>query len=66
MMGSASSHKASAAGRLNSRPYSMARFWLAIAEAVWPARSSRASSGSRAVPMAMPTTPRGSCAMRSA
>ena len=64
--GSASSHSASAAGRLSIRPNSMARFWLAIADWAWPARSWRASSGSSAVPMAMPTTPSGNCAMRSA
>ena len=44
----------------------MARFWLAIAASLAPERSWRASSGSSAVPIAMPITPSGNWAMRSA
>ena len=66
IIGSARIHSAAVEGRLNSRPNSMARLWLAIADSVWPARNWRDSSGSSAVPTAMPITASGSSLMRSA
>ena len=67
MIGSASERRARLPPvRENSRPNSMARFWLAIAASVEPSRNCRDSSGSSDVPMAMPTTPSGSWLMRSA
>ena len=66
MIGAASTASATAAGTQSARVISRPRFIERCAESDFPAESCAASMGKRAVEMAMPITPSGSCATLSA
>ena len=66
MIGCASTASATAAGTHKARVISSPRFMLRCAASAWPADSCAASVGSNAVEMAIPMTPSGNCATRSA